>query len=71
MRFQRHGLPLATYPSPWSNQARKSALVAFSTTVRFPSSYLRIPLPANMQEVVEMTHGCVAHKTSFLSCQQH
>ena len=67
-----HLLPLI--PSLRLNQALKysknALLVAFSTAAWFPSSYLRIPLPANMQEVVKMTRGCVARKTSATSGAQ-
>ena len=36
------------------------------TAAWFPSSYLRISLPANMQEVVKMTRACVHVKPQQL-----
>ena len=50
--------------------SKNALLVAFSTATWFPSSYLHIPLPANMQEVVKITRGCVARKISATSGAQ-
>ena len=36
----------------------------------FPSSYLRIPLPTNMLEVVKMACACIARKASATSRAQ-
>ena len=47
-----------------------SAFRHIVTAVWFPSRYLRIALPANMQEVVTMTHVCIARKTSATSGAQ-
>ena len=49
---------------------KNALLVVFSTAALFLSSYLRIPLPANMQEVVNMTCTCVTRKTSATSGAQ-
>ena len=73
-RFQRHG---SLIPSLRRNQAyclqysKNALLVAFSTAAQFqiPSSFLRMPLPANMQEVVKMIRGCVARKISTSRAQ--
>ena len=69
-----YGSPLALFPSLHSNPAystlKNALLVAFSTAVWFPSSYLRIVLPANMQEVVKMTHAWVTRNTSATSGAQ-
>ena len=60
-------LILSLRPNQAYSTRKNSLLVAFRTAAWFSSSlYLRIPPPANMQEVVKMTRACVARQPQQL-----